>query len=101
LRGQDETNRQDLQAAFIEMFSRVGLDYTYDEIRAYADADPDWYWSKTWTQADEDDFRKWLADKFYKSEHFRVYSAKARKKIVEKEVGYFMLMWGWKTDVSR
>ena len=87
-----------IQTALIEMFKRVGLDYTWDQIVAYGEADPEWYWSKTWTLAEGNDFEKWLENEFYNGKHFKGYSKKARMKIVKKEVGYFMLMWSWKTE---
>ncbi len=87
---------KDVKTAIIEMFRRVGLDYTWDQIMEYADNDPEWYWSKTWTEADENDFKRWLEVLFYKSKAFKMYPAKARKNIVKKEVGYFLLMWSWR-----
>ena len=86
-----------IQVALIEMFKRVGLDYTFDQILEYG-KDPEWYWSRTWTLEQEVDFEAWLYDLFYKSKQFKKYPVKARKRIVKKEVGYFVLMWGWKTE---
>ena len=103
----DET----LKKALIEMFSRVGLDFTWERIKAYEKSYPmwsksvgiasrhDWYFSKSWTQAEEDEFTEWLKKLFYNDKVFKVYPAAARRKIVEREVQHFLLNWGWKHDV--
>lgn len=84
-----------IQAALIEMFKRVGLDFTWEQILDYA-KDPEWFWSRAWTLKEQLDFEGWLSDLFYK--HLKSFPAKSRKRMVQREVGYFMLMWSWKTE---
>ena len=79
------------QEALIEMFHRVGLEMTWDEILEYAEADEDWYQSKEWTKAEDSAFSKYLRKKIKKS------MPGILKKSIDSEVAMFMLMWGWKT----
>lgn len=68
-----------------EMFRRVGEDYPNPELTEHED----WYTLRTWTKDQEDDFRLWmkkLLKKRYK--HWG-------QRLVDNEVGMFLLMWGW------
>ena len=87
-----------MQTALIEMFKRVGLDFSWGQILSYADKNPDWFLSRAWTQGREDDFATWLENHFYKSKYFKIYAPAARRRMVKKEVGYFLLTWGWTTS---
>ena len=78
----------EIKGALIEMFKRVGFDYTWEQILAHAKADPNWYQTTTWTEAEDQDFAAWLYD------HFKSYHR------VEQLVGEFRLMWGWKVERS-
>jgi len=71
-----------------EMFKRVGMKYPN---KKFTDQ-PNWFTKKTWTETEEKDFKKWmekLLKKRYK--HWT-------KRTLDKEIGMFLLMWGWKTD---
>ena len=69
---------------FEEMFERVGLSYPDKELTDQ----PDWWTKHPWTEAEDEDFRKWM---------YKFVKAKTRlsKKVVETEVAMFNLMWGW------
>jgi hypothetical protein len=84
---QGETTKKCL----IEMFRVVGLDYTYEQILKYAEDNPYWYSSRTWTTEQEESFKKWMDNLLKKK--FRYW----RKKQRQLEIAMFTLMWGWKT----
>ena len=77
-----------VDACLIEMFRRVGLDYTKQEILEYAEQD-NWYWLKTWTQEEEAAFNKWMYKFLAKNTR---YYAQTRRGMV----AMFMLQYGWK-----
>ena len=83
------------------MFKRAGLDYTWAEIKQYADADPKWYLSKTWTVAEENSFRRWLTNHFMHDKAFKIYRKSTRKKLAEREVRYFLFMYGWRLPQTK
>jgi hypothetical protein len=66
-----------------EMFKRVGAEYSEEFVK-----DPHWYQKYQWTEAEEDDFKKWLIAEMRKKMRWTKGSA-------EKEAAWFMLMWGW------
>jgi hypothetical protein len=75
------------KALFVEMFKRVGLDYTYEEIAEYAK--PDFWWTKkTWTMEQEKEFSSWAYTFIKKNSQWT-------KSTVKREISYFLLMWGW------
>ena len=76
------------EACLIEMFSRVGLDFDMEAILEYAKTD-DWYWGESWSQSVEDSFRDWMDELLKKKTRWN-------KKTREKEIAFFLLMWGWK-----
>jgi hypothetical protein len=76
------------EKCMVEMFKRVGLDYSMDEIIEYGKKDQDWYWLKTWTTEEEDSFRDWMDIELKKK--------RWNKKMRDSEVSWFLLMYGWK-----
>jgi len=68
-----------------EMFRRVGEKYPNKEITDK----PEWWKTRTWTEEDENDFRKWMG-KLLKKRH-----PGWKKILVEREIGMFLLCWGW------
>lgn len=78
--------------ALIEMFRRVGLDMPDVEtiIKWAEERGPDWFWTETWTEEEQEDFRSWL----YK---FLARNTRWSARMRQKECAWFMLMWGWKT----
>ena len=76
--------------ALVEMFKRVGLDFTYERIMEFAEGDAEWYYRMSWTKAEEDDFEQWM---YYELNERTDWGSKK----MEREIGMFMLMWGWKT----
>jgi len=59
----------------------------------------DWYWGYSWTQKQEDYYRKWLVKYLYNSKIARKemmeYSGKD-KKYIERFVNFFVMNYGWK-----
>ena len=74
------------EACLKEMFKRVGLTYPNKITKQ-----KDWYMKKCWTTKEEDDFRDWMK-KYLKKKHR--WSATT----IKKEIGMFLLMWGWKVS---
>ena len=87
-RGVTVTTNELFEACLLEMFRRVGLDYTIEEVLEYAKQD-EWYTLKTWTQEEDEDFQGWMYKFLGKKTRW---TAKQRKR----EVGMFMLCYGWK-----
>lgn len=48
----------------------------------------------TWTEAEQDDFAKWLGDYLYSLSMFKYKG----KKNIAKEVSWFIFMYGWKCE---
>jgi hypothetical protein len=67
-----------------EMFRRVGEKYPNKELTDQ----PEWYKKRTWTEAEENDFRKWMG-KLLKKRHGW------KKVLIDREIGMFLLNWGW------
>jgi hypothetical protein len=67
-----------------EMFKRVGLKFSVEFCQG-----KDWYMSKSWTTAQQNEFRKWM-EKLLKKRH----GWGAHQ--LNKEVGMFILCYGWK-----
>jgi len=74
-----------LETCLKEMFLRVGEKYPNPEFTKQ----PEWYRAKSWTEKEEENFRKWMIKYLRKN--------KIRKKDAESEVGMFLLQWGWTT----
>ena len=79
-----------VEDCLIEMFKRVGLKYSYSEVLEYAKQD-DWYMTKTWSDEQEKDFTAWMDELLKKCTPWT-------KDTRAKELGFFMLMWGWKRE---
>lgn len=67
-----------------EMFMRVGERFPNEELTNK----PDWYTLRSWTDEEEEKFRKWMAAYLRKK-------LKMRKKDAEVEVAMFLLQYGW------
>ena len=80
-----------LTELLIEMGKRVGINWrNFDDVMKYqAEDDVAWYTRKTWTQAENDDFRRWA------QAHIRK-RAKWSERKVEWETATFMLCYSWK-----
>jgi hypothetical protein len=75
------------EACLKEMFKRVGETYPNKKLTDQKD----WYMKRSWTEAEEDDFRDWMK-KYLKKKH------KWTATTIRKEIGMFLLMWGWKVS---
>lgn len=76
----------------VEMFQRVGLNLSYEEIKEYA-KQPNWYWLKTWTKQEEDSFIQWVVAKLRKELHYS-------KKAAEKQANWFVSDIGWRVETN-
>jgi len=70
-----------------EMFKRVGEKYPNEELTSQEG----WHEQRTWTPEEEKDFRVWMA-KYLKKRH------RWDRRTIDKEIGMFLLCWGWKND---
>jgi len=81
-----------------EMFRRVGLEYSPDEIAEFT-KDPRWYMKKQWPSKEEEEaFIKWLTSHLYKSAEVRKGIMRAplrNKKHCEKAAREFWFMYSW------
>ena len=77
-----------IEDCLIKMFEAVGLEYSFDEVLEYAKQD-NWYMTKTWTKDREDEFTAWMDELLKKRTSWN-------KETRAKEIGYFLLQWGWK-----
>jgi len=72
-----------------EMFRRVGMQYPN---KKFTD-NPNWFRMRCWTKKEEEDFEMWM----------RAYLKKTCRwstRMINKEVGMFMLIWGWKVNTE-
>lgn len=76
-----------LKKALDKMFTYVGFD-KFDE--SFTNQYNDWYNQKSWTNEQEQDFKKWFLTEGKKDLKFN-------KIMLEKEYSWFYLKWGWKT----
>lgn len=74
-----------------EMFKRVGEKYPNKKLTSKKE----WYTLRTWTQMEEDSYRLWLKKRLRKA--FPHLNSRG----LDKESGYFLLMYGWKIDNTR
>lgn len=84
---------EDLDAILVEMFNRVGEDY--HAWKAAGKLKDNWYATRAWTEADQEDFAQWLAG-FLKEKKY----CKGRYR--NQDAGYhlawkFLLPYGWTT----
>lgn len=77
--------------ALQEMFHRVGLEYTFEEIEQYAEHQF-WYTTRTWTQKQETAFRDWFVKTMMKK-------TKHSQAVCERAAGWFILNYSWKVGV--
>ena len=71
-----------------EMFARVGETYPNKKLTDQKD----WFTQRSWTTAEENDWKLW-AKKLIKKRH-----PSWRVKLIDKELSWFLLMWGWKNS---
>jgi len=71
----------------IEMFKRVGLDYTMKEIEEFG-KQKEWFKLKSWTMEEEDDFKAWAIKLLMKKKS-------VNKTYARKTMGFFLLDKGW------
>ena len=72
-----------------EMFKRVGEEFPNKELTDKQN----WYTLRTWTEEEENNFRKWMEGLLKKR-----YSMTQKKR--DSEIGMFLLNWGWKTEME-
>ena len=75
-----------LEKALDKMFQYVGFEKWDREFTKQQD----WYSLKSWTSNQENDYKQWFLQEIKKD-------LKINKQLAEKEWGYFLLMWGWRT----
>lgn len=82
---------EELKIILDEMCSRVGAkDIDFEE--------NEWYLKYSWTEEEQEDFRKWLADFFYNNSKVRrVFHIIKSKRECNKASGMFILNYGWRT----
>ena len=80
------SNGQICEECLKEMFRRVGAEYPNESLTNQ----PEWYNKYQWTEAEQDDFCKWMKAFLKKHSHWR-------GKTLDFEVGMFLLNWGWRT----
>ena len=73
----------------IEMFRRVGLACTFEQIKEFA-KQPDWFRIYPWTLEEQEDYRKWAYKHFKKR-------TRMTKVYCEKQIAWFLLAYGWRT----
>ena len=77
--------------ATVEMFRRVGLEFSYDECLEWSkDQGKNWYWCKSWSESEEKDFMNWMV-RLIKKRHSHL------KHVAKNQVDYFVMYQGWKT----
>jgi hypothetical protein len=76
----------------IEMFKRVGVEVeTYEDVKLFAhDHGNEWYYARSWTQAESDSFFEWM-DALLKTKGMNKHDRK-------NDIAWFDLMWGWKVE---
>jgi len=72
-----------------KQFEMVGQTYHPDIVK-----EEKWYLRHYWTKKQEDEFRKWLTN-------YLLSSKLTTKRMVEKEVDYFLLYCGWPLEEFR
>lgn len=75
----------------VEMGRRVGLDWkTFDHVKEYEQTcGKEWFWSQSWTQEEEDEFRDWMTGELKRKSNLG-------EKTIKREVNAFILNWGWR-----
>lgn len=83
-----KTEKSIFNEAFIKMFKAVGLDWDIERITEHCKQDG-WYSEHSWTKEQEKGFTNWLDTQLKQLG----WNAKTRKR----EIGMFLLTYGWKT----
>ena len=76
-----------INKCFVEMFKRVGEKFP----AKWAYEDKEWYTKRTWTEKEQESFKKWLMKEFKKAYPYL-------RRRAEFEAGMFILAYGWKTE---
>ena len=79
-----------VEDCLINMFEAVGLLYTFAQIEDYAKQD-NWYTLQTWSKEQEEEFVSWMDAELKERTPWN-------KKTRAKEIGFFLLQWGWKRN---
>lgn len=82
-------DRDTLYFILTEMFNRVGKEYTEE-----ATQDREWFLQTTWTKEEQTEFTYWLRD-FLRSKYH------ITKNKANNEAAWFVLNYGWRTDIDR
>jgi len=78
------------QTIFKKMFKSVGGNAETFDFNV-----PEWFYAYYWDDATEAKFRYWLKKKVAKTYPF------LNEKGIDKEVSYFILMWGWCSEGAK
>jgi hypothetical protein len=84
-----------LQVVIREMCERVGVDADKQLFNH------NWFWTATWTKAEEDSFRDWLAEYVYNSAEARrelMAFPRRNKPYCKKLADEFVWQYGWKVS---
>lgn len=76
-----------------EMFKRVGIEGK--EFKNFDFKKPQWFWDKTWTEEEQEDFRIWLG-KFLVKNKYATNSKYRGQNGGYYQAGKFILNYGWK-----
>ena len=74
--------------AFDKLFQAVGFDQFDESFTKHEN----WYWLKTWSLQQEEDFKDWFIKEAKKDLKFT-------RAMAEREHSWFNLKWGWKTTI--
>lgn len=81
-----------LEEILKEMCNRVGADKaTLDTSK------PDWYWEYSWTEVQQEDFRKWLAEFLIANKYFKKTMKYKGVNAAYYYSGKFIADYGWKS----
>jgi hypothetical protein len=69
------------------MFKRVGEKFP----AKWAEEDREWYTKRTWTEKEQENFKKWLVKEFKKTYPYLKHKA-------EFEAAMFILCYGWRCE---
>jgi hypothetical protein len=86
-------NKQ-LKEILTEMFLRVNQKFSEDLVK-----EPDWYLEFTWTEQEQEDFKKWLIEylKNNKESRYELMSIPNKsQRFLESFANEFLLNYGWK-----
>lgn len=78
------------------------LSYSEFDINEFDFNTREWFMKNTWTDDEESEFKEWMIDYLYKNKKAQkeiMDRSNATKKRIEGTVGYFLLNFGWKSEV--